>query len=416
MSSPEAAQSAGHPWGRVTDDGTVYLRTADGERQIGQWPGGDPAEAIALYAKRFEGLEIEVDLLEKRLAGGTLGPDDAERAIKMVREQVEGASALGDLDSLLTRLDALAPALDKLREERKAARETKIAEARAAKTRIVETAEKLAAGSDWRNGADKLRALLDEWKALSRLDRKTDDELWHRFSAARTTYTRQRKTHFADVHADREQAKKAKEKLIVEAEALSSSTEWGPTTAKYRDLMTRWKAAGSAPRNVEDALWKRFRAAQDVFFTARDAANAAQDEEFRANASVKEEILVEAEKLLPIKDPDAARKAWLDIADRWEAAGKVPRAKMNEFESKIRKVEEAVREATENKWKRTDPEKSARADDMITKLEKAIEDAKAEIAKAEAAGDTKKVKAAKENLASRESFLEMAQKAQADFS
>ena len=141
MSSPEAAQSAGHPWGRVTDDGTVYLRTADGERQIGQWPGGDPAEAIALYAKRFEGLEIEVDLLEKRLAGGTLGPDDAERAIKMVREQVEGASALGDLDSLLTRLDALAPALDKLREERKAARETKIAEARAAKTRIVETAE-----------------------------------------------------------------------------------------------------------------------------------------------------------------------------------------------------------------------------------------------------------------------------------
>src|SRR4029079_8632160 len=98
MSSPEAAQPAGHPWGRVAEDGTVYLRTADGERQIGQWPGGDPDEAIALYAKRFEGLEIEVDLLEKRLAGGTLGPDDAERAVKIVREQVDGAAALGDLD------------------------------------------------------------------------------------------------------------------------------------------------------------------------------------------------------------------------------------------------------------------------------------------------------------------------------
>jgi hypothetical protein len=404
-----------HPWGRVAEDGTVFLRTADGERQIGQWPGGDPAEAIALYTKRYEGLEIEVDLLEKRLAGGTLSPDDAARAITIVREQVEGAAALGDLDSLLGRLDALAPALDKLREERKAAREAKIAEALTAKTRIVEEAEKLAAGSDWRHGADKLRALLDEWKALARLDRKTDDELWHRFSAARTTYTRQRKTHFADVHADRERAKTVKEKLIAEAEELSSSTDWGPTTAKYRDLMARWKAAGSAPRNVEDALWKRFRAAQDVFFSAREEANAAQDEEFRANAEVKEQLLVEAEKLLPITDLDAARKAMVNIAERWEAAGKVPRDRIKELEGRLRTVESAIRSASDKEWQRTDPEKSARADDMIGKLEKAIADLEADLATAQGAGDAKKVKDLEENLASRRSFLEMAQKAAAEF-
>jgi hypothetical protein len=411
MTSPEAT----HPWGRVAEDGTVYLRTADGERQIGQWPGGEPAEAIALYAKRFDGLEIEVDLLEKRLAGGTLGPDDAERAIATVREQVEGAAALGDLDSLLARLDALAPALQKLRDERKAAKEARLAEALAAKKRIVETAEKLAAGTDWRNGADKLRALLEEWKALARLDRKTDDELWHRFSAARTTYTRLRKTHFADVHADRERAKSTKEKLIAEAESLSSSTEWGPTSTKYRDLMTRWKAAGSAPRNVEDALWKRFRSAQDVFFAARDAANAAQDEEFRANAVVKEEILAEAEKLLPIKDLDAARKAMAGIADRWEAAGKVPRDRVKDLEGRLRAVESAIRSAGEKEWKRTDPEKSARADDMVAKLEKAITDLEAELAAAQAAGNAKKVKDIEETLASRRSFLDMALKAAADF-
>jgi hypothetical protein len=404
-----------HPWGRVTEDGTVYVRTADGERQIGQWPGGDPAEAIALYAQRFEGLEIEVELLEKRLAGGTLGPDDAERAIKIAREQVDGAAALGDLDGLLARLDALAPALEKLRQERKAARETKLAEALAAKTRIVETAEKLAAGSDWRSGADQLRALLDEWKALARLDRKTDDELWHRFSAARTTYTRQRKTHFADVHADREQAKTVKQKLIAEAEALSASTEWGPTTTKYRDLMARWKAAGSAPRNVEDALWKRFRGAQDVFFTARDAANAAEDEEFRANAVVKEQLLVEAEKLLPITDLDAARKAMAGIADRWEAAGKVPRDRIKDLEGRLRTVESAIRAAGEKEWKRSDPEKSARADDMVAKLETAIAELEADLAAAQASGDAKKIKNLEENLASRRMFLDTAQKAAADF-
>jgi hypothetical protein len=205
------------------------------------------------------------------------------------------------------------------------------------------------------------------------------------------------------------------EKLIAEAEALSSSTDWGPTTTKYRDLMARWKAAGSAPRNVEDALWKRFRGAQDVFFTARDAANAAQDEEFRENAVVKEQILAEAEKLLPITDLDVARKAMAGIAERWEAAGKVPRDRVKDLEGRLRAVESAIRAAGEKEWKRSDPEKSARADDMVAKLETAIADLEADLAAARASGDAKKVKDIEENLASRRVFLDTAQKAAADF-
>ena len=405
-----------NPWGRVDDEGNVYVKTTDGERLIGQWPGGDPAEAMSLYVRRYEGLEVEVDLLEKRLEGGALSPDDAAKAVTKVRAQIVDAQALGDLDSLLKRLDALQPAIDKQREVRKVERAAKVAEAQTEKTRIADEAEKIAAGSDWKAGADKLRALLDEWKALPRLSKSADDELWHRFSTARTAYTRRRKTHFGEQSTLREQAKSIKEKLIVEAEALSSSTEWGPTAGKYRDLMTEWKKAGSAPRNVEDKLWKKFRAAQDAFFTARDEANALLDAEYEVNAEKKLEILAEAEKLLPIKDIDAARKAWLDIADRWEAAGKVPRAKISEFEARIRKVEQAVRDATESKWKKTDPEKSARADDMIGKLQRAIDEVGEKITAAEAKGDKKKVKDLEADKASKEAFLDMAKKAQADYS
>ncbi|MET0952975.1 MAG: DUF349 domain-containing protein, partial [Aeromicrobium sp.] len=363
-----------NPWGRVDDDGNVYVKTADGERLIGQWPGGDPAEAMSLYVRRYEGLEVEVDLLEKRLEGGTVSPDDAAKAVTKVRALLVDAQAMGDLDALVKRLDALQPAIDKHREERKAERAAKVAEAQTEKTRIAEAAEKIAAGNDWKSGADKLRALLEEWKALPRLSKSADDALWHRFSSARTTYTRHRKAHFGEQSTQRDAAKVTKEKLIVEAEALSTSTEWGPTAGKYRDLMTEWKKAGSAPRNVEDKLWKRFRAAQDAFFTARDEANEALDAEYEVNAEKKLEILADAEKLLPIKNVDAARKAWLDIADRWEAAGKVPRAKIGEFEGRIRKIEQAIKDATESQWKKTDPEKSARADDMISKLQRAIDE------------------------------------------
>lgn len=411
----ERPSSAEHPWGRVDAEGNVYVREAEGERLIGQWVGGDPAEAIALYTRRFEGLETEVDLLEKRLSAGTVAPDDAAKALTAVREQLADAQAMGDLAGLTARLDALAPLVDQAREQRRVEREQRLQEAREAKTRIVAEAENLASGQNWRAGADRFRELLDEWKGLPRLPKSQDDELWHRFSSARTTYTKRRKAHFGEQAARREDAARIKEKLIVEAESLSGSTDWGPTSGRYRDLMQQWKKAGAAPRGVEDKLWKRFRAAQDVFFSARDAANAELDAEYERNAEVKAALLVEAEALLPITDLEAARRTWHTIAERWETAGKVPRAQVKEFEGRIRAVENAIRDADQREWSRTDPEKSARADDMISKLEAAIAEAEAKLEKAKTAGDDKRVRELSENLESRRSFLEIARKTASDF-
>src|SRR5699024_9113777 len=82
------------------------------------------------------------------------------------------------------------------------------------------------------------------------------------------------------------EAKKIKEELISRAESLQNSSEWGPTTLKYRDLMAEWKKSPRASRKDDDALWARFRGAQDVFFKARDAANAKIDREYEANLEV----------------------------------------------------------------------------------------------------------------------------------
>ncbi len=403
-------------WGRVDDDGTVYVRTVDGERPVGSYPAGTPEEALHFFTERYAALAFEVQLLEQRVNGAKLAPEEAAESIKTVRAQVADANAVGDLASLIGRLDALAPVLAVQREARKAEKAEKAAEAKAEKEALVAEAEKIAAGSDWRGGANKLRDLLEKWKALPRIDRASDDALWKRFSGARTAYTRRRKTHFAEQDEKREGARVIKERLATEAEALAGSTEWGPTAGKYRDLMRDWKAAGPAPKDVDDALWKRFRGAQDAFFGARDAANAALDAEFAENAVVKDALIVEAEALLPVKDVDAAKKAFRDLADRWDAAGKVPRDRMKELEGRMRAVEQAIRSVEDDAWKRSDPEKSARANDMVAKLEDAIAEVEKDLEKARAAGNDKKVKDLEDNLASRQSFLEMAKRASADYS
>jgi hypothetical protein len=405
-----------HEWGRVADDGTVFVRTADGERSVGQYPVGTPEEALKFFTDRYDALEFEVGLLEQRVSAGVLTPEEATESVKRVHGQVVEANAVGDLAGLAARLDALAPVIAEQREARKAERAVKAAESRTEKERIVTEAERLAQGSDWRNGANRLRELLDTWKALPRIDRATDDALWRRFSGARTTYTRRRKTHFAEQQEKRAGAQSVKERLAKEAEALASSTDWGATAGAFRDLMRDWKAAGPAPRDIDDALWKRFRGAQDAFFAARDAENAKLDEEFAANAEVKEALLVEAEALVPVTDLEVAKRAFRDIAERWDAAGKVPRDRMKELEGRIRKVEQAIRSVDEEHWRRSDPEKSRRADDMVSKLEAAIAKVESELEAARAAGTERKVKELEENLTSRQSFLEMAKKASDEFS
>jgi len=403
-------------WGRVDDDGTVYVRTADGERPVGQYPEGTPEEALRFFTERYDALKFEVELLEQRIRSGVLSPEEAAGSVRTVREQVEGAHAVGDLASLLERLDALTPVIESQREARKAERAQRSAASKVEKEKIVAEAERLAEGNDWRNGANRLRELLDQWKALPRIDRSSDDALWRRFSTARTAYTRRRKAHFAELHEKRDAARGVKERLVVEAESLSGSTEWGSTAGRYRDLMQQWKAAGPAPREVDEVLWRRFRAAQDTFFGARDAANAEQDREFAANAEVKEKLLVEAEALLPVTDVEAARRAFRELAERWDAAGKVPRDRMKELEGRMRHVEQEIRGVEDEQWRRSDPEKSARASDMVTQLQAAIAGVESDLERARAAGDDRKVKELEDNLASRQSFLEMARRASADFS
>jgi len=402
-------------FGRVAPDGTVYVRTSAGERSVGQVPDVPAEDALAFFTRRFEALELEVSLLETRIASQTLSPDDALSSIKTVRAAVAQANAVGDLDSLLSRLDALVPVIAEHRAERRAERARQSQEAREAKERFVLEAERLAAGNDWRGGVNRFRVLLEEWKSLPRLDRATDDELWHRFSSARTTYTRRRKAQFAQQAEQRENARAMKEKLVAEAEELANSTDWTAVTNAYRELMTRWRAAGPAPREVDDLLWKRFRAAQDTLFAAKQAAQSAQDSEFRRNLLAKEALLAEGEQLLPISNVPAAKAAYRSLLERWNTLGKVPRESIRPLENRLRAIEKAISEAEHERWRRNNPEARARAEDTAAKLEAQIDALEQKAARARAQGDDGAAREAAASAATYREWLAQAQRAASDF-
>lgn len=403
-------------FGRVDADGTVYVTTSAGERVVGQWPDADPQAALTFYSKRYEGLVVEVDLLEQRIKAGALSPDDAASTAAKVKESISTAQAVGDLDGLVQRVDALAPLIAERRAAKRAERAAKADKAKQDKVKIAAEAERLASGNDWRNGANRLRELLATWKDLPRIDRASDDDLWHRFSSARTAYTRRRKQHFAELNERRDGARAVKEKLAVEAEELAKSTDWSAGSRAYRDLMTQWKAAGSAQKDTDDALWKRFRSAQDAFFSARDAENTKLDREYAANAEVKRAVLSDAEMLLPVRDPKGAREQFRQLAEKWDAAGKVPRTEVKDLEARFKKVEQAVRGADDDQWRRRNPEAHARAAETVAKLEASIASLQGALSTAQAAGNLAKVAQAEADIEARQSWLDEARKALTEFS
>jgi hypothetical protein len=403
--------TANDPWGRVDDDGTVYVRTADGERVVGSWQAGTPAEALAFFKRKYLSLETEVSLLEQRISTTDLSPGQARATITRLLAAVAEANAVGDLDGLRTKLDAMTGLVDHRREENKVAREQARGEAQDRKERIVAEAERIAAeATHWKISGERMRQLLEEWKVAPRADRAVETALWKRLSAARNAFTKRRKAYFAGLEDEREGARARKEKLVTEAEALATSTDWGPTATAYRELMRSWKDAGRADRAAEEELWSRFKTAQDSFFAERGKIYSAKDTELREHANLKAELLAEAEKLLPVTNARAARATLRGIQERWERVGGVPRDAQEKLEGGLRRIEDAIRKAEDTQWRRSNPEALSRAKGTVEQIRAAISQLETQLERAQASGDEPGRQRAEEALTARREWLHEAER------
>ncbi|TJY70512.1 DUF349 domain-containing protein [Arthrobacter sp. CAU 1506] len=410
-------------WARVTDDGHVFLLIDGQEHPVGQYPDTSKDEALAYFVRKYDDVAAQAALLEQRVEAKAPSTD-MHKTLEHLKAQTAERHMVGDIPALETRLESLGTAISELQKAEKAGQEAQRAAELAAREAIVAEAEEIAGKEpstvQWKTSSARMNELFDAWKSAQksgvRLGRSTEDALWKRFRSARTVFDRHRRAFFSQLDSDNAAAKAAKEALIARAEELSSSTDWGHTAAEYRKLMDEWKASKRASRKDDDALWTRFRAAQDKFFAARQSANEAIDQEFSANLAVKEALVVEAQALLPVTDLAAAKKALQSIRDRWEEAGKVPRGDMQRIDAGLRKVEDAVKAAEDDHWRRTNPETKARTNSALSQLESAIAGLEDDLAQAEQAGDQRRITAAREALEARRQWLDTLQRSAEDFS
>lgn len=394
-------------WGRIDDDGTVYVRTPEGERAIGSWQAGSHEEGIAFYTRRYDDLAAEVGILEARAAAPTADPKAVAAGVAKLKETLPTAAVIGDLAGLDARLDAVLARVQERKQEIAAARAAAASAAADRKRALVEEAQRLSTSTDWRATGDRYRAIVDEWKTIRGVDRRTDTELWEQLSSARREFDKHRRSHFAELDRQRGEAAEHKQRLVDEAEKLAGSDDWASTARRFKDLMSEWKAAGRAGKDADDALWARFKAAQDTFFGRRSEAFAARDAEFTGNLQAKEALLQEAESLDPKSDLEGARKRLRVIHEKWEKIGHVPRESVALLEQRLAAVEQKVRDAgaTSRNYVVTESPLVIRLRESVLKLEARLE-------RARASGDDRLIAETEQSLTTQREWLAQAEQSQ----
>lgn len=409
-------------FGYVADDGTVFVKTPQGDKAVGSYPSKSAEEALSYFVRKFEALASEVALTAARITSGAMVPQDAYEAVKKLRAQVAELNGVGDLAALAASVEQIEPLIEGHRE----AYEAKKAEEAAAKAarrdqiviekeKIVAEAESLALSESWKVTGDRLKVLLDEWKAAPRLDKKIDGDFWKRFSASRNKFDKRRRAHFAQLETITEKVFGEKEALVLEAEKLATSTDWVSTARRFKVLMDLWKATGRGKRSDDTKQWARFKAAQDQFFTAKSTDLEKREVSMAANLIKREELLPKIEALIPFTDVKAAKASLRELMNEWSKIGITNRDKRAALDARVAAVEEAIKSAEADLWRKSDPAAKARAADVVKQLSDSIESYEKAAAKATAAGNEKKAKEATESAAARRIWLADAEKSLAEF-
>jgi hypothetical protein len=393
------------------DGESVVLIDGDARHVVGPAEGDEP---VLPYARRYFEHVGALERFHGRLETSDLAIKDIDGALSSLRGVFEKPDCVGDLAAFRERLAPLEARAVALRETLAAAKAEARAAALSERESIVAKAEAIATKAEdairWKEDTAELRELLDTWKTAqkegARIGKDSEKELWQRFAHARSSFERVRKHHFASLDKVNTDVADRKEALTLKAESLAGSRDWDGTARAFRDLMAEWKNAGRGRRSTDDALWTRFRAAQDAFFEAKRVATEATAEVVNANVGAKEAAVKAAEAILPIRDLPAAKAALRAAQDRFEAAGEVPKPEALRLGKRLSAVEKAIRDAEGAVWDKRNPELEARVSGAAQQLISAIADLDRQIAAAQKAGDAKAVATLTESRNARQSWLD----------
>lgn len=307
------------------------------------------ARQLAETQARLQALCAEVEGLA---AAGTISLKQAERAIRDAKAAIDEAAPLPsrhEREALDARLRAaMAVLFPRVQELRDMDEWQKWANA-GVQEDLCQRVEKLVQVEDLAEAARQLRDLQAQWKKVASAPRAQSQALWTRFKASSDAVRARCDLHFAKVAEDQSAHAARKEALCQQAEALSASTDWIKTAEAIKALQAEWRTIGTAGRQQEQALWDRFHAACDAFFTRRREDLQQRKQEWAGNLARKVALCERAEAIAATTEWQAGIDEIKKLQAEWKTIGPVRKARADEIWKRFRAACDAFFEAHQHR-------------------------------------------------------------------
>ena len=249
-----------------------------------------------------------------------------------------------------------------------------------AKEELIKEAEKTSLSEDFKKATEKMTSLMDSWKQAGNAGKKTDDELWEKFNAARQKFYDRKHENWVKQSSQFENAKKVKEELIVKAKEIQDSQEWQETSTRFKELMDSWKQAGNAGREFDDDLWNAFNEARQNFYTKRNAYYDQLHQEHAQKYAQKQELVQKAKEIANTQQ--YTRQNTVDMKElgvQWKEIGFCGKGKEDEIWKEFRSVMDeyfdGLKKANENRqvqWRNRMEENVKRKEEQIANQKRQI--------------------------------------------
>ena len=177
---------------------------------------------------------------------------------------------------------------------------------------------------------EQLRALQQEWRSTGPVPPAGSRNLWANYHALLDRFYDQRSIYFELKELDRRKNLEAKQAVAERAEALVEEPDLRKAVSELDELHEEYKYLGPVPKEEQEPLWQRFKAASDKVHDRRREEVEKFKGELNENLTKKQQLVAEAQELSTfssdsIKEWNQKTKRVQELKQRWEAIGSMPR-------------------------------------------------------------------------------------------
>lgn len=297
----------------LSEDGKLLLNAGkDGkERLIAEFSAENSTSLVDELREKYAQLEAKV---AETAAEWDASEDKLKMADKVhtLKQQLNNAAALGNLDALLAKVAVWEQAITAIHDEHYAV-----------KLKLAEQAESLAESTDWKETANVLKEIAEQWKQSGHTDKYRSDKLWSRIEAARKNFNDRKQKHFEEQEKDLLGNLDLKLDLVEQAESLVNSVEWKKTSETFHRLTNEWKTIGHTLSKKNEELWQRFIASKAAFFDRKREHSERIAVEQEQSFIAKSALVEKAEALKDSTEWNKTAQAFAALMEEWKKTGRV---------------------------------------------------------------------------------------------